>query len=60
MIEDERRPLETVILKAFPTLSILATKLLSSYNPSTASLVKSILKIYHMSIEIQMPEFLSE
>lgn len=46
--------LEFLVVNSFPVLMNLTTKLLSSYNDQTASLMKAILKIYHCSIFMEL------
>ncbi|KAM3136652.1 hypothetical protein pb186bvf_011288 [Paramecium bursaria] len=60
LLEDDRKPLEPLVIKTFPYLENLFQKSLEQYNDQTGELIKVILKIFHHAFHLQLPFYLKD
>lgn len=60
MLDSDRAPLEPIVMMTFPILEQLTQKFLESYNEQTGLLIKTILKIFHHCMHMQLPVYLTD
>lgn len=58
MMDEERQPLYPIVNCTFPILEGLFQKSLENYNEQTGVIVKIIMKIFHHSIHLDLPDYL--
>jgi hypothetical protein len=58
MMDEERRPLYFIVNTTFPLLEGLFQKSLENYNEQTGAIVKILMKIFHHSMHLELPEYL--